>query len=344
MIQNKIILLSIDWKCIMPMILWLLGAFILGWILRHLFGGNSKLNLLRDENTSLQKKFETTVSDYSSKYASLEGKHKELKVNYENASADAIKLGGALSSIDSLKKDLELARNKPAEIVEKRVEVPVDRIVEKIVEKRVEVPVEKIVEKRVEVPVEKIVEKRVEVPVDRIVEKIVEKRVEVPVEKIVEKRVEVPVEKIVEKRVEVPVDRIVEKIVEKRVEVPVDRIVEKIVEKRVEIPMATAAPANQYKALSGFFGKKIVHDDLKLVEGIGPKIEELFHQAGLKTWAAMAQTEASKLKSILEAGGERFQMHDPTTWPAQCQMMVEDRWSELKTYQDLLDGGREPGN
>ena len=101
-------------------------------------------------------------------------------------------------------------------IVEKRVEVPVQKIVEKIVEKRVEVPVQKIVEK--------IVEKRVEVPVDRIVEK----RVEVPVEKIVEKRVEVPVDRIVEKRVEVPVDRIVEK----RVEVPV----EKIVEKRVEVP------------------------------------------------------------------------------------------------------------
>ena len=37
----------------------------------------------------------------------------------------------------------------------------------KIVEKRIEVPVEKIVERRVEVPVEKIVEKRVEVPVEK---------------------------------------------------------------------------------------------------------------------------------------------------------------------------------
>lgn len=64
-----------------------------------------------------------------------------------------------------------------------------------VVEKIVEVPVEKIVEKVVEVPVEKIVEKTVEVPV----EKIVEKTVEVPVEKIVE----VPVEKVVEKIVEV---------------------------------------------------------------------------------------------------------------------------------------------
>jgi len=113
------------------------------------------------------------------------------------------------------------------QVVEKIVEVPVEKIVEKVVEVPVEVPVEKIVEKTVEVPVEKIVEveKVVEVPV----EKIVEKTVEVPVEKIVE----VPVEKVVEKTVEVPVEKIVE--VEKVVEVPVEKIVE--VEKVVEVPV-----------------------------------------------------------------------------------------------------------
>ena len=42
----------------------------------------------------------------------------------------------------------------------------------------------KVMEKRVEVPVEKIVEKRIEVPVEKIVEKVVEKRVEVPVAKL----------------------------------------------------------------------------------------------------------------------------------------------------------------
>uniref|UniRef100_A0A0G4IE82 Uncharacterized protein n=1 Tax=Chromera velia CCMP2878 TaxID=1169474 RepID=A0A0G4IE82_9ALVE len=113
-------------------------------------------------------------------------------------------------------------------VVERQVEVPV----EKIVEKTVHVPVEKIVEKPVHVPVEKIVEKTVE----KIVEKIVEKPVHVPVEKIVEKTVEKIVEKIVEKPVHVPVEKIVEKpvetIVEKIVHVPVT--VEKIVEKPVE--------------------------------------------------------------------------------------------------------------
>ena len=59
----------------------------------------------------------------------------------------------------------------------------------------------KVVEKIVEVPVEKIVEKIVEVPVEKIVEKEGVKDVPVEVEKIVEKDVikEVPVEKIVEK-------------------------------------------------------------------------------------------------------------------------------------------------
>ena len=75
-------------------------------------------------------------------------------------------------------------------------------------------PPPQVVERRVEVPVEKIVEKVVKVPVEKVVEKVVVK--EVPVEKIVEKIVEVPVEKAVEKEVvrEVPVERIVEKIVE----------------------------------------------------------------------------------------------------------------------------------
>ena len=60
-----------------------------------------------------------------------------------------------------------------------------------------------IVEKIVEVEVEKIVEKTVEVPVEKVVEKIVEKEVEVTVEKIVEK----PVEKIVEKTTTVEVEK-----------------------------------------------------------------------------------------------------------------------------------------
>jgi hypothetical protein len=62
---------------------------------------------------------------------------------------------------------------------EKRIEVPVERIVIQKEPFEVIKYVDRIVEKRVEVPVEKIVEKMVEVPVDRIVyrDRIVEKPV-----------------------------------------------------------------------------------------------------------------------------------------------------------------------
>ena len=375
-----LIFLDINWMCILPILGWMLGAFLFGWLLRHLFGGKSKLNLLLHENDDLKLRHQSALAEYNTKYSGLEAKHKgvlddhsSLKSKFESVALDAGKVSGLLTDIGLLKTQLTDANNKPPVTIEKRVEVPVEKIVEKIVEKRVEVPVEKIVEKivekrvevpvekivekivekRVEVPVEKIVEKIVNVPVEKIVEKIVEKRVEVPVEKIVEKivekRVEVPVEKIVEKIVEkrvevpvekivnVPVEKIVEKIVEKRIEVPVEKIVEKIVEKRVEV----AAPRS-YSAISGFYGKTIKYDDLKLVEGIGPKIEELFHNAGLKTWASVAASKPEKLKEILVAAGEKFQMHNPGTWPKQCQMMIDDRWAELKVYQEeRLDAGIE---
>lgn len=99
-------------------------------------------------------------------------------------------------------------------------------------------PALNVVEKIVEVPVEKIVEKIVEVPVEKIVEK--EVRVEVPVEKIVEKEVPIEIEKIVEKRVEVPVEveRVVEKVVEK---VVVDEARVKELEAQVEMERRHAA-------------------------------------------------------------------------------------------------------
>ncbi|MDE5990003.1 MAG: hypothetical protein K2H36_00280, partial [Clostridia bacterium] len=64
-----------------------------------------------------------------------------------------------------------------------------------VIEKIVEVPVEKIVEKEVPVEVEKVVEKVVEVPVEKIVEKEVVKEVPIEVEKVVEKIVEIPAQK-----------------------------------------------------------------------------------------------------------------------------------------------------
>lgn len=86
--------------------------------------------------------------------------------------------------------------------------------------------------------------------------------------------------------------------------------------------------------------KKVKQDDLKIIEGIGPKIEELFHNAGITTWAALAAADPAQLKEILNDAGSRFQMHDPSTWPQQAALANAGAWDELQTLQDNLKGGR----
>lgn len=87
--------------------------------------------------------------------------------------------------------------------------------------------------------------------------------------------------------------------------------------------------------------RKFAKDDLKIVEGIGPKIEILLHDADIKTWEALANTSVDRLQGILNQAGDRFRLADPHTWPAQSRMAANNQWAELEAYQQSLTGGRE---
>ena len=82
-------------------------------------------------------------------------------------------------------------------------------------------------------------------------------------------------------------------------------------------------------------------NDLKIVEGIGPKIEEVLKNAGIQNLQELAQTEAESIAEMLANAGDRFRMHDPSTWPQQAQLASTGQWDQLKEYQDFLNGGRE---
>jgi predicted flap endonuclease-1-like 5' DNA nuclease len=94
------------------------------------------------------------------------------------------------------------------------------------------------------------------------------------------------------------------------------------------VPVASIAPKTNKK------------DDLKVVEGIGPKIEGLCNAAGIYSFAQLAEASAGILKGILTEAGSRFQMHDPATWPAQAALARDAKWDELKNWQDDLNKGR----
>ena len=84
----------------------------------------------------------------------------------------------------------------------------------------------------------------------------------------------------------------------------------------------------------------VVRDDLKKVEGIGPKIEGLLNDAGIYSYAQLADADPASIKQILSDAGNRYRMHDPGTWPEQAAMARDGRWEELNVWQDELKGGK----
>ncbi len=82
-------------------------------------------------------------------------------------------------------------------------------------------------------------------------------------------------------------------------------------------------------------------DDLKKIEGIGPKIAEIFNNAGILTFAQLAETSVEKLQEILAAAGSRYASKKPGSWPKQAKMAAEGKWDELKEWQDAHDHGIE---
>ena len=88
------------------------------------------------------------------------------------------------------------------------------------------------------------------------------------------------------------------------------------------------------------FGKTIKENDLTIVEGVGPKIQELFHNHFIKTWKALSECPVDKCQQVLNSGGEHFAIHNPRTWPEQAKMAYEGQWDALLKWQDELDGGK----
>ena len=85
----------------------------------------------------------------------------------------------------------------------------------------------------------------------------------------------------------------------------------------------------------------VQRDDLKRIEGIGPRIEKMLNDDLIFTWAELAAAPVERLKGILRRGGDRYKMHDPKSWPDQAKLAAQGRWKELEELQDILQGGRE---
>ncbi len=103
-----------------------------------------------------------------------------------------------------------------------------------------------------------------------------------------------------------------------------------------EVPKAFVLDVAAAKA-AGF--KLKGPNDLTVVEGIGPKINELFNNAGVITFAQLAKQTVPQMQKVLDDAGARYKLAKPGTWAQQAALAAENKWSELKALQDKLSGG-----
>lgn len=108
---------------------------------------------------------------------------------------------------------------------------------------------------------------------------------------------------------------------------------------KVSAPEKTQAPVVE-DVVEAKPAKAAKADNLKTIEGIGPAIEKILHEGGIVTFADLASSTPESIKELLSAAGERFNVHNPESWPAQAALARDGKMDELKELQEKLDGGR----
>ncbi|WP_394353398.1 DUF4332 domain-containing protein [Winogradskyella eckloniae] len=116
----------------------------------------------------------------------------------------------------------------------------------------------------------------------------------------------------------------------------------KVAEKKVDAKKVTPKKTTSKKVAKKTVTKKaavkkVVADDLKKIEGIGPKIATTLATAGITTFAKLAKTKSDAISKIIaEVRGN----HVTDTWPKQAKLAADGKWDALKKWQDELNGGK----
>lgn len=79
-------------------------------------------------------------------------------------------------------------------------------------------------------------------------------------------------------------------------------------------------------------------DDLKKLEGIGPKVAEHLNKMGITTFAQLAEANVDEIQKMLNEAG--LQMMNPEGWIMQAKLAAKGDWDALAKLQDELKGGR----
>ena len=105
--------------------------------------------------------------------------------------------------------------------------------------------------------------------------------------------------------------------------------------------LGIAAGINMDGDDGGVYAGLFSNDNFQIIEGVGPKVNEVLIGAGYKTWSDLAAADSGDIRKHLDDAGKRFGLCDPTSWPHQAKLAAAGDWEELIKYQKFTDAGRE---
>lgn len=70
-------------------------------------------------------------------------------------------------------------------------------------------------------------------------------------------------------------------------------------------------------------GAPLATDNLREITGLGPKFEQLLHEAGITTFAQLHAMSREQWAAIFEQAGARYRNFDPTPWQEEARQLMQ---------------------
>lgn len=80
-------------------------------------------------------------------------------------------------------------------------------------------------------------------------------------------------------------------------------------------------------------GHNFKTDDLRVIDGVGPKVLSILNKNNIKWFHDLAGVEVSKLTGIFAWAGKNFESLDFSTWGHQATLAADGKWDELESYK-----------
>lgn len=77
-------------------------------------------------------------------------------------------------------------------------------------------------------------------------------------------------------------------------------------------------------------------DNLKLILGIDEAVERVLHLSGIQSFAELSRMEPNEIRNILVVVDPALTSKDPSAWPAQARLALDQEWEVLQDYQEQL--------